>query len=1194
MAAIDDITKVYVGYFNRAPDLSGLNFWIGRLAAGDTLVKIANDFAANPEALNLYSYLSAPLVASPLTFLRSVYMNLFGRTDLSGAQDVEGLNYWTSQLANPNIPVGRVIVDIISGAQGNDRLVVINKAAVGVAFAQTQLLPGVIFNMTAASNAFTGVTADAATVTPAITRNDAVVMGTTDATAPVVSASQSFKYAENAASGVILGTVAATDTGGTGVNAFSIATGNTEGFFAIDAAGRISLTASGSAASAGSNDFEKAPNSFALGVVATDVAGNKSATTTVTLNETDVDDTAPGLVGATAAGATVSLNFNETLKAATLTTTSFTVVDSTNASLAINSVAVSGARVTLTTAATPSGAVKVSYTPAATGDVLQDAVGNKVAAITGVTAGTDATAPTLSATSPADNATGAAASSNIVLTFSENVVLGTGNITLTNAADATDTRTIAANDAGQVTVSGTGVTINPSADLKSGASYSVQIAATAVMDTSGNAFTGIASTDVTTLNFATAAAAVAGQTFTLTVGTNTFTGTAGGTVGDDIFDASGFFNTGTGTTLETLGTADNLDGTAGNDTLNVLLNTGSTIRPAALTSMDVINATFNAASTLDLATTTGLLTLNSANSTNTARFINAITAPTAFGLTNTAQNFSFTLGTGSTALAGATDSATLNLNGVTAGTVTLQPAATGSGFETLNIVSAGSLPNVLTALTGGNGTSLTTINISGAASLNLGNSVDASVVTVNAANSTGGVTVTQTNATALLFTGGSGNDTLVLGNTLDPTDVINGGGGLTDTLSLTSAVTQSVGSAVTNVTSTEILLISDALAGAINTTFFGSVIRLTLAGDSGNFNITIDSGDEVRFLASTTATPNLVIGGTGTGDTALVTLASAVNLAGDSLDASGVETLTINSLGAAGTTNTNFGVVMTNTAATETLVLTGAATLQFTNTLTADVINASALTGRFIMQADSTSGGGGITITGGTAAAGDVIRGTTGADILNGGDGNDNIRGNAGIDLINLGTGDDLLNMRNLAAGNELFASANRDNVTGFTATNTAFTTGGGIDRVGLNEGANATLTNFNFTAGAATEAQFRTLTTAAATTTLTAAEAYLELAFEFSSAVNLNAGGANELNGTTLLSALGATTGATAGAIAANTATTDAFIIAYQGGRAFLYGADNTTAANITASEIGLLGVFEGVAVGGFAPGNFVYGTVA
>lgn len=114
----------------------------------------------------------------------------------------------------------------------------------------------------------------------------------------------------------------------------------------------------------------------------------------------------------------------------------------------------------------------------------------------------DTTAPTLASSNPADNATGVAVGSNIVLTFSENIAAGTGNIVISDGSS--DTRTIPIGDA-QVTISGSTLTINPTADLNSSTTYYVQVAATAVDDLAGNSYAGI--TDTTTLNFTTAAPA---------------------------------------------------------------------------------------------------------------------------------------------------------------------------------------------------------------------------------------------------------------------------------------------------------------------------------------------------------------------------------------------------------------------------------------------------------------------------------------------------------------------------------------------------------------------------------------------------------------------------------------------------------------------------------------------------------------
>ena len=102
----------------------------------------------------------------------------------------------------------------------------------------------------------------------------------------------------------------------------------------------------------------------------------------------------------------------------------------------------------------------------------------------------DNAAPTLTASNPLDNATNVAAGSNIVLTFNEAVAAGTGNIVISNGAG--DTRTISITDASQVTISGSTVTINPTADLQAGQSYDVTLTSGVITDTAGNAFTGIA------------------------------------------------------------------------------------------------------------------------------------------------------------------------------------------------------------------------------------------------------------------------------------------------------------------------------------------------------------------------------------------------------------------------------------------------------------------------------------------------------------------------------------------------------------------------------------------------------------------------------------------------------------------------------------------------------------------------------
>jgi methionine-rich copper-binding protein CopC len=111
---------------------------------------------------------------------------------------------------------------------------------------------------------------------------------------------------------------------------------------------------------------------------------------------------------------------------------------------------------------------------------------------------TDQVAPTVLGFSPADNAVDVAASANLVLTMSEAVQAGSGNITLYNN-NGTVARTISVGDTSQISISGSTVTVNPAADLTPGSGYYVNVSAGALKDAAGNLFVGIAGT--TTFNF---------------------------------------------------------------------------------------------------------------------------------------------------------------------------------------------------------------------------------------------------------------------------------------------------------------------------------------------------------------------------------------------------------------------------------------------------------------------------------------------------------------------------------------------------------------------------------------------------------------------------------------------------------------------------------------------------------------------
>lgn len=181
---INALTALYVGYFDRAPDPAGLQFWIDQIDGGREFNTIAADFAASPEAKALYPYLTTPDVSTSSTFVQNIYLNLFGRT-----AEPEGLEFWTGVLEAGSVTVADFIEAIINGAVDAptatpptfDKAVLDNKIEVGLDFAtDAGNTPGFEFDVASKSAAVAsvnGVTEDEATVVAAKAATDAYLAG---------------------------------------------------------------------------------------------------------------------------------------------------------------------------------------------------------------------------------------------------------------------------------------------------------------------------------------------------------------------------------------------------------------------------------------------------------------------------------------------------------------------------------------------------------------------------------------------------------------------------------------------------------------------------------------------------------------------------------------------------------------------------------------------------------------------------------------------------------------------------------------------------------------------------------------------------------------------------------------------------------------------------------------------------------
>ena len=372
------------------------------------------------------------------------------------------------------------------------------------------------------------------------------------------------------------------------------------------------------------------------------------------------------------------------------------------------------------------------------------------------------TPPTLSNTDPVDSATEVAIGSDIVLTFSETVRAGSGNIVISD--NNGDTRTIPVTDTSQITFSGNTVTINPAADLNPNTTYQVIIDNGAIEDLEGTPYGG--SSD---LNFDTS--------FILTLGVDNLVGPS-----RDNIITGGLVNDGLGNQVNSLQGQDVVSGGNNIDTLNATLNAAVATQTSApsLTSIEIINIqNVDNDATISFSNTQGADEIWN-NESLPGRTLTYDAAPIAatFGIRNTQSTTdinTFDNVIGSDNLSIAVEGAGVD-NSIRA---VVQSTTDAANIETMSI-DARSGNNFIdvsafVAITG--------LTVSGTGFVDA--TVDATALdTIDASANSGGVTLDLTGSAAnLTVTGGSGGDNITAGDgddTIETTagnDTIAGGDG---------------------------------------------------------------------------------------------------------------------------------------------------------------------------------------------------------------------------------------------------------------------------------------------------------------------------------------------------------------------------------------------------------------------------------
>lgn len=522
-----------------------------------------------------------------------------------------------------------------------------------------------------------------------------------------------------------------------------------------------------------------------------------------------------------------------------------------------------------------------------------------------------------------------------------------------------------------------------------------------------------------------------GSTFTLTTGADNVVGTAG----NDTLSG----NVDTIANGGTLNNADVVNGGAGTDTLNIsVAANASWPAGAVISNVEVFNLrdVDGGAANLSFAGVAGATTISNKGSTANVAVTDVQNAVT-IGMNSSVKDLSVTYAANK--LASTTATQALSLNG--AGDVA------GAAPAKLTLAVAGA--DVITKMTVNSSTAASTVKISGGAFTDLTVTGDAAVTlaenaagtefnalkTIDASAMTaGGLTVdlkSQAGNLTTSFKGGAGNDAITLNSAhLTSADTITGGAG-TDTLGLDVAgAASSIAAAAsllatgtaTGVTGFEAVKLSAAnkvIKTAITATFDESLIagstKVIVASDFGAAADSVlaisntSSGDTINFTAAQTGVTNVTFKPSliGTGDLsstiAFNTKATDAGIAVAAIVESQTNILTINSLGSS--INTIGTLTAANNTSLKTINVTGSDELKITGTL--DVKALTKLDASGLVLATTTAKG----LTMGAATTDTAaVAGTSGVTYI-GSNGVDTILGGTKGDTITGGVGADVITL---------------------------------------------------------------------------------------------------------------------------------------------------------------------------------------
>ncbi len=328
-----NVTRLYIATFDRAPDADGLKYWVEE--SGLYLEEIAMSFFDQSETQAKY-----PDGYSNEDFIKSIYKNLFNRNP-----DTAGLAYWQDALDQKLIPRSLFILAITNGAIDDDKKILDNKTAVGLAFATAGATDidqayTLMQHVTADEESTLalicdpeieycddfykgiGASTDNNTSTSDSEDEEVVILLPPSVIPPTIS-DGSGNVLENASTGAIVSRISILKKGDSDISAITLSgTGSTN--FESSIGGQVTVKAGATL------DYDTNP-SYNLDVVATNRAGN-SNTAELSILVTDVATDVPSLS-----------NFSKTIPESTTQSTKIGTITVTTNDSPITLITLSGA-----------------------------------------------------------------------------------------------------------------------------------------------------------------------------------------------------------------------------------------------------------------------------------------------------------------------------------------------------------------------------------------------------------------------------------------------------------------------------------------------------------------------------------------------------------------------------------------------------------------------------------------------------------------------------------------------------------------------------------------------------------------------------------------------------------------------------------------------------------------------------------